>query len=152
MIYKACGATFTISGVIDFRIFTLVCVSSILVWPGLRAIPEVIITMSESFASSYSPAMIEIGSLKQVPCAISMTSPSTFSLLMSIRTISDATFWLDKVYAIVEPTLPAPITVILLLIVSPSSFLFVYFLTIVAKKYEIFAFYQLAFLDFLIKI
>ena len=55
----AFGAAFTISGVMDFKMFTLVWVSSIRVWPGFLAIPEVIITISESLASSYSPAMLE---------------------------------------------------------------------------------------------
>ncbi len=55
----AFGAAFTISGVMDFKMFTLVWVSSIRVWPGFLAIPEVIITISESLASSYSPAMME---------------------------------------------------------------------------------------------
>ena len=49
MIYLAFGAAFTISGVIDLIMLTFVCASSILVWPGLRAIPDVMITISESF-------------------------------------------------------------------------------------------------------
>ena len=93
----AFGAAFTISGVMDFKMFTLVWVSSIRVWPGFLAIPEVIITISESLASSYSPAMMETGSRKQVPCAISITSPSTFFLLISMRTISDAISSFDSV-------------------------------------------------------
>ena len=52
---------------------------------------------------------------------ISITSPSAFCLLMSIRTISVAMSSLESVYAMVAPTLPAPITVILLFIV-PDHF------------------------------
>ena len=72
-------------------------------------------------AYDYSPALIEMGSLKQVPCSISITSPSTFSLLMSIITISDAMSSPDNVYAIVAPTLPAPMIVTLQLMFSSPS-------------------------------
>lgn len=94
---------FTISGVIDLRIFTFVCVSSSLVCPGLQErtgcdskrvrIPSIFVVSGND-----RDRISEAGSLDNIQ---NFTFRSF--LLISIRTISDAISWLDKVYAMVDP-------------------------------------------------
>ena len=56
MMWTALGACLTICGMMDLVMSTLTCASSRRVCPGLRAMPEVRMTMSESCASWYPPA------------------------------------------------------------------------------------------------
>ena len=61
------GLYLTTSGTIDLRILIFLFTRSILVSPGFCAAPAVMITMSESLVSLYSPALIFTGFTNPAP-------------------------------------------------------------------------------------
>lgn len=65
--WETFNTTFAVSNIVSLEVFAFIYMDSDLIYPNLHTVPSIVVAVSRSLTSSWSPTVVRVKSLGRIP-------------------------------------------------------------------------------------
>lgn len=125
VVWDTLKTAFAVSKMVFFVVLALIYIDSVQIYPNFLTVPRIVVAVSRSTTSKWSPTAVRVNSQGLIPYSVSVASPSTLSLLVSVEAVSSTVLLYSGMWTVITPALPTPVVMVLLLVFILLSTLFI---------------------------